>query len=388
MGLDLKLCRSWTAAAKAAISSPSMSRKCHNSRSQHQQRQPPARKLSFLPSIYRLSDDVLLYLLLCPELDFKSLYAVAEASQRFRKIVCQLLQLYLLPDLQLTTMIDQEGRGRWTCRYNFYSLDENKLCATFIPAGNGQSFQQYSKRYKCDGSVDAPTLRRIEVLHYDDVISSSLFVKNTRRYCGKKHSSIDKQCQDSSTTTVVPTTRITRQARRVGIQRCGVRDIKSKHLQERLIAKFHHNTKAYTSSSWQLTYLVSSRQPNREDEDSSSRNGSSSNGSSSNMSNSSMSLALTRNQRHQQHNPHYHDNNHKRYAPSSTAAIQHQTPWNRSQQDKTRYITPISLNVDVSILGQRSSNGSYKWFTNSLPSFCWIRRRWPINKHMSTITVQ
>ncbi|KAG2227949.1 hypothetical protein INT45_011973 [Circinella minor] len=382
MRLDLKLCRSWTAAAKAAISSPSRTRKYYNSRSQQQQSQ----QSSFLPFIYRLSDDVLLYLLLCPELDFKSLYAVAEVSQRFRNLVCQLLKLYLLPDLQLTTMMDQEGRGRWTCRYNFHSLDENTLCATFTPVDSGRGGQQYSKRYRCDGSVDAPTLRRIEVLHNDDVISSSLFVKDTRIYCEKKKTFIEKHHQDQHsniTTTEVPTTNVTRQARRVGIRRCGVRDIKSKHFQKKLVSKFHHSTTSHISSSWQLTYLVSNLQPNREDEVSSS-------GSciTSSTNNSNMSLVLTHDRQQQGYNRHYHDNNNKYYACSSTAAIQRQISRNRRHQEKARYITPISLNVDVSVLGQRSSNNNYKWFTNNLPSFCWIRQRWPINKtYMPTITV-
>ncbi|KAI7857047.1 hypothetical protein BDC45DRAFT_501567 [Circinella umbellata] len=373
MGLDLKLYRSWTAAAKAAISSP-ITRKYYKSRSQQQQSQ----QSSFLPFIYQLSDDVLLYLLLCPELDFKSLHAVAEVSQRFRNLVYQLLKLYLLPDLQLTTMMDQEGRGRWTCRYNFHSLDENTLRATFTPVDSGQGGQQDSKRYRCDGSVDAPTLRRIEVLYNDNVISSSLFVRGTRIYREKKKAFIEKHHQDQHsniTTTEVPTTSVTRKARRVGIRRCGVRDIKSKHFQKKLVSKLHHSTTLRTSSSWQLTYLVSNLQPNREDEVSSS-------GSciTSSTSNSNMSLVLTHNQQQQGYNRHYHDNNNKYIVCSSTAATQRQIPRNRRQQEKARYITPISLSVDVSVLGQRSSNNNYKWFTNNLPSFCWIRQRWPTNK--------
>ncbi|KAI9271895.1 hypothetical protein BDA99DRAFT_595153 [Phascolomyces articulosus] len=423
MGLDLKIHRPWTT-IKAITNPPSLKHKKHfhcaattASGPLPLQQKRDLQQPTFLPTIYRLSDDVLLYLLLCPELDFKSLHALAQVSLRFRQIVCQLLQVYLLPDLQLTTMIDQEGRGRWTCRYQFQSLDETTLCATFTPdipasrqSGRGyvgsdqQQKQQCFQRYKCDGSTDAPTLRHIQVHHYDMVLSSSLFVKETRRYREKiTHSKIEEKQHHSNTTTpttasstILPSdlscsssspmmTCITRQTRRVGIRRCGIRSIRARHFQERLVAKIHpHVTYASSSSltttpAWQFTYSVSTQQPIvLGADDTSSSNSSSTN-------NSSMSLILAHDQHHLQED--INSNKHDARSPclfnNAASAKQHivsNQNHKNSRGDTTRYFIPICLTVDVSMLGQRSSCSNYKRFMNHLPSFCWIRRKWALGK--------
>ncbi|KAI9471374.1 hypothetical protein BDB00DRAFT_862470 [Zychaea mexicana] len=373
MGLDMKKYRSW-ATTTARMSTTTY--KFYHRRPQHQQSN------ALPPPIYRLSDDVLLYLLLCPELDFKSLYAIAQASNRFRGLVCQLLRLYLLPDIQLTTMIDQEGRGRWTCRYSFDSLDETTLSATFIPTSTSSDSsgndhhprREYCfKRYRCDGSSDTPTLRKIEVLHGDDLKSSSLFIKDTRRYREKKKKSIENREHPLERTS------ITRQTRRIGIQRCGIRSIRAKHhlVQERLAAKIYHNSNnnashAFTNASslppsWRLMYSVSIQQPVT----SSPAFDCASTSSSSNSSSASL--------------PQQHDQyNNKQYARSpcsnAVAAVDR-------NQGTARYITPLCLAVDVSMLGQRSSNNNsgYKRLINHLPPLCWIRRKWWVSRQTTAI---
>ncbi|KAI8149768.1 hypothetical protein BJV82DRAFT_589195 [Fennellomyces sp. T-0311] len=280
------------------------------------------------PPIYRLSDDVLLYLLLCPELDFIALYTLARTSRRFRSLVCQALQCYLLPDVQLTTMIDQEGRGKWTCRYSFDSFDETTLRATFTPSEN----KNYFKRYRCDGSTDVPTLRHLEILH--DTGFTSSFLKDTRRY--REKIAIEPQ-------------RIVRQTRRVGIHRCGIRSIQSRQLQERLAAKIYNMS--YTPSSWQLSYLVSTQLPSTIPDSTSSV--------------SSVSLVTDDGNNKQ--------NAHSRYFNAD------------NNQGAVRYVIPLRLSVDVSMLGQRTSNTGYKRVFNSLP-LCWIRRKFSMDKQTGTVS--
>ncbi|KAI8139533.1 hypothetical protein BJV82DRAFT_246085 [Fennellomyces sp. T-0311] len=106
-------------------------------------------------SIYRLSDDVLSYLLQSPVVDFGTLCALSQTSRRLRSVACHVLRYYRLPYIRLATVIDQEGRGKWTCVYEFNSLDETTLRVSFIPiCHKGQ-------RYRYDTSTEAPTLRYI-----------------------------------------------------------------------------------------------------------------------------------------------------------------------------------------------------------------------------------
>ena len=284
-----------------------------------------------VPAIYRLPDDVLLSLFLCPEFDFTTLYMLAQSSPRFRPLVCQALKCYLLPNVQLTTMIDQEGRGKWTCRYTFASFDDASLRATFIPT----ECNNYYKRYRCDGSTDMPTLRYLEADYNTE--STSLLLKDTRYY--RETTAIEPQC-------------IVRQTRNVGIKRCGVRSVKSRQIPEKLAAKISNTSFA---PSWHLSYLVSTELPPA-----------ASAGSDNASRISSVSLPTEDgNNKQSTHSRHFNAYKDKRAA---------------------RYVVPLRLSIDISMLGQRSSNAGYKRLFNHYP-LCWLRRKLRMNKQSSAASL-
>lgn len=117
--------------------------------------------------LYDLPEDVLIVLL--QYLDFVSLMHLARISRRLRPVVCCVLRHYLLPKVQVATVMDQEGRGRWTCRYQFYGLDhgEHEPRAVFVPLDPTHCH----KRYRCDGSTASPTLRQLVIFDKEEPIS-------------------------------------------------------------------------------------------------------------------------------------------------------------------------------------------------------------------------
>ncbi|KAJ8659091.1 hypothetical protein O0I10_005129 [Lichtheimia ornata] len=134
--------------------------------------------------LYDLPEDVLIVLL--QYLDFVSLMNLAHTSWRLRPVVCCVLRHYLLPKIQVATVMDQEGRGVWTCRYQFYGLDhdEHEPRAVFAPIDSAHCH----KRYRCDGSTAAPTLRQLVV--FDKEESVSLMKKScslSTKACGGMH---------------------------------------------------------------------------------------------------------------------------------------------------------------------------------------------------------
>lgn len=134
--------------------------------------------------LYDLPEDVLIVLL--QYLDFVSLMSLAHTSWRLRPVVCCVLRHYLLPKVQVSTVMDQEGRGIWTCRYQFYGLDhdEHEPRAVFAPIDPAHCH----KRYRCDGSTAAPTLRQLVVFDKEEPIS---LMKKSRplsiKSCGGVH---------------------------------------------------------------------------------------------------------------------------------------------------------------------------------------------------------
>lgn len=215
---------------------------------------PAAKTISTVSSIERLPDDVLIYLLLCPDLDFATLSNFAYTSQRMRALVYRVLQYYLLPNIQIAATIDQEGRGRWTSYYKFLHLDPETFSAIFCPFHNG------FKRYRCDGSTESPTLRHLMIVHTTDqqhklvsVKSSFSLLREARGRTGGKTGQPAEEDEDEGANTssaAVPSNHqiFMEQARRLGIRRCGLRKVQARGANK---AKRSHS-----SQQWELSYFV------------------------------------------------------------------------------------------------------------------------------------
>ncbi|KAI9496653.1 hypothetical protein BDB00DRAFT_808229 [Zychaea mexicana] len=146
------------------------------------------------PSIYRLPDEVLLYLLQCPIVDFNTLCSILHTSKRLRHVACQVFRYNLLPYIRLATVIDQEGRGRWTCIYAFDTLNESTLHASFTP------INYKGQRYRYDPSTtNAPTLRYILAAMTNS--SSTTAPSSSRCY----YSSNEPNASYTEPTTIIPT---------------------------------------------------------------------------------------------------------------------------------------------------------------------------------------
>lgn len=107
-------------------------------------------------TIDHLPDEIItLILLSIQDVDIEMLCTIAAVTPRFRRIAVDLIRRYMLPGIQLNTLIDQEGRRRFTTHYFFQALDEEKMMATFLP------LISTPKRVRNDNYAALPTLRRL-----------------------------------------------------------------------------------------------------------------------------------------------------------------------------------------------------------------------------------
>lgn len=107
-------------------------------------------------TIDHLPDEIItLILLSIQDVDIETLCTIAAVTPRFRRIAMDLIRRYMLPGIQLNTLIDQEGRRRFTTHYFFQALDEEKMMATFLP------LISTPKRVRNDNYAALPTLRRL-----------------------------------------------------------------------------------------------------------------------------------------------------------------------------------------------------------------------------------
>lgn len=190
-----------------------------------------------------LPDDLLIHLLRDPTLDFKTFYAVARTSRRMRAMVHQVLQCYILPSIQLATVIDQDGRGRWTTCFRFLSLDELTLTATFVPVTNAY------KRYRCDGTTGPPMLRRIVLLSQPGILLAS---RKDDRNKKKELCHLNDEENDDNEYKKGNTT-LTRQSQRLGIRRCGIRKLQPSSSSS---SCFGFNPTWPPNNTWHLSYFV------------------------------------------------------------------------------------------------------------------------------------
>lgn len=76
-------------------------------------------------TIHHLPDEIItLILLSIQDVDIEMLCTIAAVTPKFRRIAMDLIRRYMLPAIQLNTLIDQEGRRRFTTHYFFQALDE------------------------------------------------------------------------------------------------------------------------------------------------------------------------------------------------------------------------------------------------------------------------
>ncbi|KAJ8659805.1 hypothetical protein O0I10_004398 [Lichtheimia ornata] len=117
---------------------------------QHSQNKEAATTIDHLPD-----EIITLILLSIQDVDIEMLCTIAAVTPKFRRIAMDLIRRYMLPGIQLNTLIDQEGRRRFTTHYFFQALDEEKMMATFIP------LISTPKRVRNDNYAALPTLRRL-----------------------------------------------------------------------------------------------------------------------------------------------------------------------------------------------------------------------------------
>ncbi|KAI8143859.1 hypothetical protein BJV82DRAFT_609666 [Fennellomyces sp. T-0311] len=124
-------------------------------------------------TIEALPDELITHILVHLQADLKTLCEVAQASPRLQKLAMDVLRDYILPNIQLGTIIDQEGRRKATTFYMFDSLDNDTMQVRFKPV------MAVSQRYRNDGYAAPPTLHRLSM----SVNTSTLPVKesNSRR---------------------------------------------------------------------------------------------------------------------------------------------------------------------------------------------------------------
>ncbi|KAI7885156.1 hypothetical protein K492DRAFT_204217 [Lichtheimia hyalospora FSU 10163] len=109
-----------------------------------------------ITTIDHLPDEIItLILLSIQDVDIEMLCTIAAVTPKFRRIALDLIRRYMLPGIQLNTLIDQEGRRRFTTHYFFQALDEEMMMATFIP------LISTPKRLRNDNYAALPTLRRL-----------------------------------------------------------------------------------------------------------------------------------------------------------------------------------------------------------------------------------
>lgn len=79
----------------------------------------------------RLPDEMLIQILVQPILDLETIGQVIGVSLRMYQLGVYVLNQYRLPSLQLSLMIDQEGRNKMTSQFKVARLDPNSLSVYF-----------------------------------------------------------------------------------------------------------------------------------------------------------------------------------------------------------------------------------------------------------------
>ncbi|KAG0188054.1 hypothetical protein DFQ28_005461 [Apophysomyces sp. BC1034] len=83
---------------------------------------------------------------------------VAQTSRRLFNLAIYVLRQYMLPNIQLVTAIDQEGRRKITVYHRFNDFDATTFRATFV------AISTTPKRYRCSTSIAAPMLRNLSMI--------------------------------------------------------------------------------------------------------------------------------------------------------------------------------------------------------------------------------
>ncbi|KAI7859158.1 hypothetical protein BDC45DRAFT_497007 [Circinella umbellata] len=104
-----------------------------------------------------LPDELITHILTYLHTDIKTLSAIAEISPRLHRITMNVIRSYFLPNIQLSTVIDQEGRRKSTMQYVFDTLDNDTLEIQFRP------ITVSPQRYRNDNFAASPTLHRLSI---------------------------------------------------------------------------------------------------------------------------------------------------------------------------------------------------------------------------------
>ncbi|KAG2217311.1 hypothetical protein INT45_013007 [Circinella minor] len=104
-----------------------------------------------------LPDELITHILMYLHTDIKTLSAIAEVSPRLHRITMNVIRSYFLPNIQLSTVIDQEGRRKSTMQYVFDTLDNDTLEIQFRP------ITVSPQRYRNDNFAASPTLHRLSI---------------------------------------------------------------------------------------------------------------------------------------------------------------------------------------------------------------------------------
>ncbi|KAI7869475.1 hypothetical protein BDF14DRAFT_1781653 [Spinellus fusiger] len=126
-------------------------------------------------AFYRLSNELILYILQQPTIDLKTLYTMSRLSKRFHSLAICALKVYRLPHIRLMVGTDQEGRGKATTCFRFQSLDSTHLTATFVATTLDP------KRYCRNKSKEPPILRHISMTDSDQDTSGAGVARKHRR---------------------------------------------------------------------------------------------------------------------------------------------------------------------------------------------------------------
>ncbi|KAI9270756.1 hypothetical protein BDA99DRAFT_502617 [Phascolomyces articulosus] len=115
-----------------------------------------------------LPDELITHILMYLHSDLKTLCTMAEISLRLRRVAMQVIRLYFLPNIRLSTFIDQEGRRKSTMQYVFDSLDDTTLEIQFKPMSISP------QRYRNDNYAASPTLHRLSMSDANNYSASAL----------------------------------------------------------------------------------------------------------------------------------------------------------------------------------------------------------------------
>lgn len=125
----------------------------------------------------RLPDEMIIQILLQPILDLETLGKVIGVSSRMYHLGVHVLNQYRLPSIQLSLMIDQEGRNKMTSQFRVERLDPVRL-SVYFTCINKKSRRYYS-------SKASPFIRTMAITdHYnassliDDLFTDDASVKS------------------------------------------------------------------------------------------------------------------------------------------------------------------------------------------------------------------